>query len=189
MDAFQVRATLFLLHNDRVQPAVSDFFGDLSRMNLSVVERSQDSLSDTQQNGQSEGLVRPSVAELFRFIEIGLRPSIFAQFMICDSTVVVRSRITGVQKNRFVEIADRVVVLIFVIAGHATVVVGSGLSGIQKDRPVEIADCLIVLIFVIVGQAAVVVRRSISKVIVGVQLDRLGVLADRMIVVAFFVEI
>src|ERR1700756_1721739 len=108
-------------------------------MNLAVLERSQDSLSDMQQNGQSEGLLRPSVAELFRFIEISLRPSIFAQFMICDSPVIVRSRITGVQENRFVEIADRVVVLIFVIAGHASVVVGSGLSGIQKDRPVEIA--------------------------------------------------
>jgi hypothetical protein len=64
MDAFQFRATLFLLHNDRVQPAVSDFLGDLYRMNLAVRERPQDSLSDMPQNGQSEGLPRPSVAEL-----------------------------------------------------------------------------------------------------------------------------
>src|ERR1700739_3541804 len=81
---------------------------------------------------RSRALLRPSVTELSRLIEIGLRPRTFTLFMIRDSTVVVRSRITGIQKNRFVEIADRVVVLIFVIAGHATVVVGSGLSGIQK---------------------------------------------------------
>jgi hypothetical protein len=56
-------------------------------------------------------LLRSGAAELFRFVKIGPRLSIFALFKIYVSPVVVGIGITGIQPDRLGVVGDRLVVI------------------------------------------------------------------------------
>src|SRR5208282_4701938 len=86
-------------------------------------------------------LLRPSVAELFCFIEIGLRLSIFALGMVSHSPVVIGFGVFGFQPERLAKIADGIIVLLLFKIGVAAQIECFRIVWIRRDPRAVIANC------------------------------------------------